>query len=164
MKKHLCIACSILRMQCISALSWPCIQHCRCLYTAAVLNLWMLQPIACLMFSLNCLKCQIFSHFGDICFLNHADSAKTFFMINVTFIEIRNTSTCNDVFCKSLIRPAKKLFELNIFVPFLEQPDWHQNQNPYKKTLQCKYFTKLVGSKHKSDYSQWEQAHSTEWT
>jgi len=46
---------------------------------------------------------------------------KNNFVINATFIESRNTSECNDVLCKSLVRSAKKLFEVKIFVPFVEQ-------------------------------------------
>jgi len=42
-------------------------------------------------------------------------------MANVTFVENKNTTECNDVFCKSLVQLAKKLFEVKVFVPFLEQ-------------------------------------------
>jgi len=36
-------------------------------------------------------------------------------MVNATFIENRNISECNDVFCKSVVRSAKKLFEVEVF-------------------------------------------------
>jgi len=42
-------------------------------------------------------------------------------MVNATFAESENTSECNDVFCKSLVRSAKKLFEVKKFVAILEQ-------------------------------------------
>ena len=42
-------------------------------------------------------------------------------MVNDTFIESGNTSECNDVFCKSLVQSANKLFEVKIFVELMEQ-------------------------------------------
>jgi len=53
--------------------------------------------------------------------LSNADSAKNSFMVNVTFIESRNTTECNDVFCKSLVQSTNKLYKVKVFVPFLEQ-------------------------------------------
>ena len=50
-----------------------------------------------------------------------AQWAKEIFMINVTFIESGNTSESIDAFYKSFAWPAKKLFEVDIFVPLLEQ-------------------------------------------
>jgi len=41
-------------------------------------------------------------------------------MVNATFIECRNISECNDVFCKSLVRSAMKLFEVEVFVPLFK--------------------------------------------
>jgi len=52
-------------------------------------------------------------------------------MANATFIESRNTSECYDVFYKSLVRPAKKLFEVKFLFYFWNNPyNWYQNQKP----------------------------------
>jgi len=62
-----------------------------------------------------------FSHLSGVHLLRNAGSANTNVMVNAKFIESRNTSECNDVFCKSMVQSSKKLFELKVFVTFLEQ-------------------------------------------
>jgi len=78
---------------------------------------------------------------SDLHLLTNADSAKNNFLVNATFIYSGSTTECNDVFCKSLMLSADKLFEDN------NGSNQYHNQHLYENPLQCKCLTKIIVSK-----------------
>jgi len=82
-----------------------------------------------LFFSPGCLKMPFF----HIWVTSIRWPSKRVFMLNITFIEVEaigNDLWCKDEFYKSVVRPAKKLFEVKIFVPFSKQ-----SSKPVSKSL-----------------------------
>jgi len=59
-------------------------------------------------------KSLTFSHLNDLHLINNADSQKNIFIVNVSVIESRNTTACNNEFYKSLVRPPKKTSDVKV--------------------------------------------------
>jgi len=69
-------------------------------------------------------------------------------MVNDTFIENRHTSECNHVLCKFLVRSTNKLFEMKIFVPFLERCSKPVSESTsLRESFAINAFTKIMVSK-----------------